>query len=518
MKKLPDIAEGEKIISDLLKWLGVEETSSTKDTPKRVAKMYLELFEGMYTEPPKVTTFESPDTYVCVTNIDFTSFCFPRRSFVTTINGAKDISKIIVGESLVTRKGDKTVTTKVTSVKKRKVKDLVQLCFSNNKKFACTLEHPIYSVDKDKWVDAINLNIGEKVVSLKKGYISTTKKAVLLEKGYYLGYYLGAISSDGSITRNAVRLEVNSKEFAEKFSLSLKKCFGRDTTVEQISKLSGFRKEDITQYRVRLVSGKVVNITDELFGCRKKTFNFGVPKIVFEDFEIFKGYLDGYLDGDGYRHKDEYININSKNDRVLNELAEVFNTKVFPHKWGFNYIRKAPRKIKASFDNYVKGKTFDTYSYSDYEVVFVTKKELKSHKQGVYVYSLECEKENPTFLVSGILVHNCEHHILPFTGSIGIVYHSKNDKVIGLSKLARIARYWAARPQLQERLGDQIATDIMERLQPEGVFVVISATHSCMSIRGVKAQAAITNTATLRGNIDKDEALKLLKGADYFSK
>lgn len=103
----------------------------------------------------------------------------------------------------------------------------------------------------------------------------------------------------------------------------------------------------------------------------------------------------------------------------------------------------------------------------------------------------------------------CEHHLLPFIGKCDIVYFAKN-KVIGLSKLARIVRYWSARPQLQERLTAQIAKDIMKRLEPNGVYVVMSAEHSCMTIRGVKAEGAKTVTASLLGDIDKNEAETLL--------
>lgn len=111
-------------------------------------------------------------------------------------------------------------------------------------------------------------------------------------------------------------------------------------------------------------------------------------------------------------------------------------------------------------------------------------------------------------------VSMCEHHFLPFYGKCAVVYYTKGS-VIGLSKIPRIVEFWSARPQLQERLTHQIASDIMQRLKPEGVYVAMSAIHSCMSIRGVKSKDTFTNTAVMMGKIERDEAIELLKTQTY---
>jgi GTP cyclohydrolase I len=92
----------------------------------------------------------------------------------------------------------------------------------------------------------------------------------------------------------------------------------------------------------------------------------------------------------------------------------------------------------------------------------------------------------------------CEHHILPFVGRCHIGY-IPDRRVIGLSKLVRIARYHAASLQLQERLTQQIADDLMERLHPKGVGVIIEAEHACISLRGVQTPGTLTATNALRG-------------------
>jgi GTP cyclohydrolase I len=109
----------------------------------------------------------------------------------------------------------------------------------------------------------------------------------------------------------------------------------------------------------------------------------------------------------------------------------------------------------------------------------------------------------------------CEHHLLPYTGRCGVVYHSKG-RVVGLSKIPRIVEYWSARPSIQENLTMQIARDIMTRVKPHGVYVAISAEHSCVSIRGVKSRESVTNTASLLGRIEKDEAIRLLTTNNFF--
>lgn len=111
----------------------------------------------------------------------------------------------------------------------------------------------------------------------------------------------------------------------------------------------------------------------------------------------------------------------------------------------------------------------------------------------------------------------CEHHLLPFVGKAHIAYIPKGDKVLGLSKLARIVDCYAKRPQLQERLTGQIADFLINNISCRGVAVIIEAEHMCMTMRGIKASGSSTRTCALRGCIKDDakirsEALELLIG------
>lgn len=109
------------------------------------------------------------------------------------------------------------------------------------------------------------------------------------------------------------------------------------------------------------------------------------------------------------------------------------------------------------------------------------------------------EKYDEVVLVKDISFNSmCEHHLLPFHGKAHIGY-IPNGKVLGLSKLARVVEEVSKRPQVQERMTETIADLMVEELDPKGVAVVVEASHSCMTIRGIRKPGSMAVTSAMRG-------------------
>src|SRR3954465_751058 len=99
---------------------------------------------------------------------------------------------------------------------------------------------------------------------------------------------------------------------------------------------------------------------------------------------------------------------------------------------------------------------------------------------------------------------HCEHHLAPIIGKASIAYLPR-DRVVGISKLARVLHGFSRRLQVQERLTAQVADAIWEQLQPKGVGVVIEATHACMTARGVSTPGVMMTTSRMMGTFREDE-------------
>ena len=148
-------------------------------------------------------------------------------------------------------------------------------------------------------------------------------------------------------------------------------------------------------------------------------------------------------------------------------------------------LRKTPNRVARSYGELMAGLRIDPQVY------------LRT----VFNYGYD-----QVVLLRNIPFHSmCEHHLLPFTGHAHVAY-LPDGKVLGLSKIARLVDAFALRPQLQERLTDQIADAIMEGLQPRGAVCVVEAAHNCMTIRGIKKQGSTMVTSAIRGIFQSDPA------------
>ena len=139
------------------------------------------------------------------------------------------------------------------------------------------------------------------------------------------------------------------------------------------------------------------------------------------------------------------------------------------------------------------------------------RKNSKEHLRSVFT-----ENYDEIVLLRNVPFYSiCEHHLMPFIGSAHVAY-LPSGTVLGVSKLARIVDCFARRLQTQERLTYQIADFIMDSLKPQGVTVVLEASHSCMTIRGIRKPGSVMVTSALRGIFKRDpksrsEVLSLMR-------
>ena len=148
------------------------------------------------------------------------------------------------------------------------------------------------------------------------------------------------------------------------------------------------------------------------------------------------------------------------------------------------------------------------------ELLAGMRQDPKEHLRSVF-----SENYDEIVLLRDIPFHSiCEHHLLPFIGSAHVAYLPAGG-VLGVSKLARIVDSFARRLQSQERLTYQIADFLMNSLKPQGVAVVLEASHSCMTIRGIKKPGSVMVTSALRGIFKRDpksrsEILSLMRNGN----
>lgn len=150
-------------------------------------------------------------------------------------------------------------------------------------------------------------------------------------------------------------------------------------------------------------------------------------------------------------------------------------------------LKDTPDRVIRSFDRIYGG-----YLQKPKEVLtFFEEDNVVPHDQIVLLKNIE-------------LYSTCEHHMLPFVGHAHVAYIPK-DKVVGISKLARIVEIYSRRLQIQERIGIEVANALMEELDPIGAACIIESKHFCMTCRGVEKQNSLMVTSSLRGAFLKNK-------------
>ena len=192
-----------------------------------------------------------------------------------------------------------------------------------------------------------------------------------------------------------------------------------------------------------------------------------------------------------------------------------------PYKSFEEYNMKVTEDVKNRYKNIIKDLGEDTKRDGLIKTPERAAKAMQFLTQGYNQDPVEIlkgamfkESYNEMVIVKDIELYSlCEHHILPFFGKAHIAY-IPNGQIVGLSKLARIVDVFARRLQVQERLTEQVLDCINDTLKPQGVAVVIEASHMCMMMRGVQKQNSITTTSGFRGQFEKIEHTVKLVASD----
>ncbi len=154
-----------------------------------------------------------------------------------------------------------------------------------------------------------------------------------------------------------------------------------------------------------------------------------------------------------------------------------------------DHLRETPRRVAAAYAELLTPRSFNLTTFPNDEAY------------------------DELVLARAIPFHSlCEHHLLPFKG-VAHVGYLPGDRILGLSKLARVVELFARDLQVQERLTQQVADWLQDHLHPKGVGVVLEAEHLCMTLRGVQAQGALTVTSALHGLLRQDHRSR----AEFFS-
>lgn len=519
----------QRAVVDILKAIGeYPDREGLQLTPERVADMYAEIFAGIGRDPKDEidVVFElGHDEMIMVRDIPLYSLCIPSKELVNTTRGVVRAAKIRPDDELWTFDDEGALAkTKVLSVASRQARDLIEFR-ANGRTLRMTPEHPVLT--PEGWTQARDLKGGTKVYAVNTRSLNQFRPDVV--EGYDLGYALGVIGSEGSIQeRRRVSVVVNDRAFAERYARCVRNAFGLNVRVEWIEVPSGYRQERIPMYRVRFVSSYVGRLLIRWFrldgwarGPKHSSFHF--PDVVRGSQEMMQGFLDGYIDGDGTKAGDfgDHV-IVSTNATFLDELGEVIGTKKRKQSSGCyalyvsrNWFRAGGRSRRTGF------KPIDVPLLpADGHWVPIDEVRLihTTGRKPFRVYSFQCDPF-PTFLVGGIQLHNCEHHLIPFVGKAHVAYiPNVEGQITGISKLARVVDIAARKPQIQERLTTEIADAIETALQPRGVFVVIEAEHLCMTMRGVRKPGSQTVTSAVRGifrdnSATRAEAMNLIHHA-----
>jgi GTP cyclohydrolase I len=485
----------------LLQELGEDpDREGLRKTPARAAQALRDMTKGYHQELSAILNgaiFETEyDDMIIVRDIEFYSLCVPSKQLVNAVHGTIQARNVCAGDQLWTLHEGRVVPTQVTRVTSRKTRELVSV-ETEKGTVQVTPDHPFAT--PDGWVEAKDLNGNSVEWTASRGLC---RRRYTPRLGYDFGYAVGAVAADGTVSERYLSLVVNNETYARRFAVSIGEAFGVAARVEAVSRPSGYTGRQTPGHRVRIVSSYLADLFRQYTGGDAHHLRQQFPRVVLNSEETFRGFLDGYADGDGRRSKYSAGRlIASANTAFLEELAVRVGARFTPNK------HQRPSCLYVA-DSWHRRHGFRREIHrtdlveSQWVKVTGVRPCKAIGKKPFTVYSFQCDP-HPTFLVNGHLTHNCEHHLLPFFGTVHVGY-IPSGRIIGLSKIGRLVEMFGRRLQVQERMTHEIAHCLNEAIQPAGVGVVVEARHLCMMARGVEKQNSRMITSAVLGSFRND--------------
>lgn len=492
---------------DLILALGYDiQSPHLTASPRRVARFLVGWHTNLDDSPPTMTTFPNEEHYdqmVAVGRISFFSMCVPSRQLVDAVQGQKRAADVSVGDELFTLRDGRVEKTRVITVSSRKTRELVRVETAEGT-FEVTPDHPFAT--EDGWVEAKDL-VGKSIEWTMPQSMHRRRFRPVL--GYDFGYALGAVFSDGCVGDRDVHLRVTDRAFAERFASALEAAFGAKVPVRECTVYSGFRKCRIGAFSVRIVSAYLADLFRMWAGGDANHMRQHFPRVVLASKDTMQGFLDGYIEGDGSPEPGGGSIIVSGNRPFLIELAEAIDARSKGYKTtGAFGLYVSPRWHQAGWyrkHGFLQEDHRSDLVESRYVEVKAVHRKTAAGRKPFTVYSFTTDLG--TFSIGGHLSHNCAHHGLPFYGTAAVGY-LPGDRIVGLSKLARVVEHFSHRFQTQEQITSLVARYLEETLKPKGVGVVLKAEHLCMSLRGIEKPGHMTITSEMRGAFRNEDSTR----------
>lgn len=430
------------------------------ETPYRVCRAYRELFSGYQQDPADVLkTFENDcgcDQIVLLKDVEFFSTCVVGSTFIETPKGRIPISRL-KSEEYVYCYDEQNKKYTIQKCKNpritRKNAKLVSV-YTEKDTLICTPDHKILTFDG--WSRADSLKPGDRIMSLNRGVIE--------HQGSFRPYLM----------LSGITKEVPEHRFVyqEVHNCILHKNnhvhhIDHDPTNNDPSNLQVLNINDHSKHhaihdgRGKREAQRWKNMTDE----EKQSFEIKRKKGFYAQLE---------------------------NPVAYNSMIKKRSESV---KKYWDDIKTNPEKYKQRIKN------MGTKS-PNHKVIAV-----QSLNYTEDVWCMDVPKYH-TFIANGMVVHNCEHHVLPFYGKAHIAYIPNSKYIVGISKLARVLDIYAKRLQVQERICQQVVQALRQYLNPLGAACIIEAKHLCIACRGVEKQHSVMVTSALDGLFLNDSSAK----------